>query len=328
MKRYLLLSLVVLLSVITLILGIVGTPTANSTVLNESMANSIDSTAVSTDTSPDSLIEWSEFINKDQISLAWVTPKAMRKGKNVLVTMGGMGAKLEWVQKWTEELYRAKLKEFNIGLVIAVKGPKEEYYDSREIGIKEMTKKFVEAYREYGLGETYLIVHSSGVFPAHEMFDHLWLGGNDPGNKKQKVRKLEILDHKGITKNKIHYIMLDGELGIPRGYTLTKQMVVNLKQLYSFYAIDADTKTLSGMAHEAKRVKAEFPGAVLHEFAVKNSGCNPGAKWCVHETLITTRPHNPARYDLEKDYTMFDSTRKVVTEYMEVVMSPPRRNER
>lgn len=306
---------------IALVTGVMHTPPATSTILNGSVADTTDSTA-STATAPvDSLIKWSEFVNKDQISLAWVAPKERLKGKNVLVTMGGMGAKLEWVQKWTEELYQAKLKEFNIGLVIAVKGPKEEYYDSREIAIKEMTKKFVEAYREYGLGETYLIVHSSGVFPAHEMFDHLWLGGDDPKNKKQKVRKLEILDPKGITKNKIHYIMLDGELGIPRGYTLTKEMVVNLKKLYSFYAIDADTKTLSGMAHEAKKVKEKFPEAVLHEFTAKNSGCNPGAKWCVHETLITTRPHNPARYDLEKDYTMFDSTRRVVTEYMDIVMS-------
>ena len=235
--------------------------------------------------------------------------------------MGGMGAKLEWVQRWTEELYRAKLKEFNIGLVIAVKGPKEEYYDSREIAIKEMTKRFVEAYSEFGLDETYLIVHSSGVFPAHEMFDHLWLGGNDPNNKRMIMRKLEVLDPGGITKNKINYIMLDGEPGIPKGYTLIQDMVVNLKKLYSFYAIDADTKTLSGMAHEAKKVKELFPETVLFEFTAKNSGCNPGAKWCVPETLITTPPHNPARYDLEKDYTIFDSTRRVVTEYMDIVIS-------
>ncbi len=264
-------------------------------------------------------LNWSEYINKNQIALAWTSPKEDLKGKNVLIMMGGMGAKLEWVQKWTEELYAAKLKEFNIGLVIAVKGPKEEYYDSREIEIKHMTKRFVEEYRKYDLGETYLIVHSSGVFPAHEMFDHLWLGGNDPNNKRMKMRKLEVLDPKGITKNRINYIMLDGELGIPRGYTLNGEMVANLKNLFSFYALDSDTKTLSGMAHEAIKVKDKFPNTILYKYEAKGSGCNPDAKWCVHETLITTRPHNPARYDLEKDYTLFDSTRKVVTFYMEVV---------
>ncbi len=307
--------------VMALVTGVMHRSPTGSGLLNSNNTAGYNSEKKATLPQNDKVIPWSEFINKDQISIAYMAPKGELKGKNVLITMGGMGAKLEWVQKWTEELYRAKLNEFNIGLVIAVKGPKEEYYDAREIAIKEMTKKFVDAYSQYGLGETYLIVHSSGVFPAHEMFDHLWLGGNDPNNKRMKMRKLEVLDPEGITKNKINYIMLDGELGIPKGYTLIKEMVVNLKKLYSFYAIDADTKTLSGMAREAKKVKEQFPEAVLHEFAAKNSGCNPGAKWCVHETLITTRPHNPARYDLEKDYTMFDSTRRVVTEYMEVVVS-------
>lgn len=321
MKKYITLLLTLIVALLILIMGVVFFPNFTSKDASGIAAVPVDTPNVAAVTAPDSTVTWTEYIDKDDISIAWMAPKQAMKGKNVLITMGGMGAKLEWVQRWTEELYQAKLKEFNIGLVIAVKGPREEYYDSREIAIKEMTKKFVDAYREYGLGETYLIVHSSGVFPAHDMFDHLWLGGDDPKNKKQKVRKLEILDPKGITKNKIHYIMLDGELGIPRGYTLTKEMVVNLKKLYSFYAIDADTKTPSGMAHEAKKVKTKFPEAVLHEFAVKNSGCNPGAKWCVHETLITTRPHNPARYDLEKDYTIFDSTRRVVTEYMDIVIS-------
>lgn len=35
--------------------------------------------------------------------------------------MGGMRAQLSWVEKWGEELYKAKLHEFNIGVIIAVK---------------------------------------------------------------------------------------------------------------------------------------------------------------------------------------------------------------
>jgi len=306
---------------IALVTGVMHHPLPSTKILNGSIKDSSATVNGENLEKDKPVLDWSEYINKDQISFAYTTPKDGLKGKNLVITMGGMGAKLEWVQKWTEELYSAKLKVFNIGLVIAVKGPKEEYYDSREIAIKEMTKKFVEAYREYGLGGTYLIVHSSGVFPAHQMFDHLWLGGNDPNNKKMKMRKLEVLDPEGITKGKINYIMLDGELGIPNGYTLEEKMVTNLKNLFSFYAVDADTKTPSGMAHEAKKVKERFPRTILYEYQAKGSGCNPGAKWCVHETLITTRPHNPAKYDLEKDYTLFDPTRKVVSFYMDVVRS-------
>lgn len=262
----------------------------------------------------------SDSIGKDQIVIIYPSGNENLKGKNVLITMGGMGAKLKWVQKWTEELYKAKLKEFNIGMIIVVKGPVEEYYDSREIEIKKMTKRYVAEYKKYGFNETFLIVHSSGVFPAHQMFDFLYIGGDDPNNKSMKMRRLEVLDPEGITKNRITYIMLDGELGIPKGYTLTEKMVKNLKKIYSFCAVDAETKTLSGMAKEAKMVKNKFPDkTVLYEYTAENSGCNRDAKWCVHETLITTRPHNPAGYDLEKDYQFFDSTRKVVTGYMGVV---------
>jgi len=315
MKKYALYSFIAII-VLTLIL-VYGLQKPNSpeTVLGSRITDS--SVKIQ---SSDTTLSPSDSIGKNQILIIYPLGKENLKGKNVLITMGGMGAKLKWVQKWTEELYKAKLKEFNIGMIIVVKGPVEEYYDSREIEIKEMTKRFVAAYQQYGFNETFLIVHSSGVFPAHQMFDFLYIGGDDPHNKSTKMRKLEVLDPKGITKNRITYIMLDGELGIPKGYTLTEKMVKNLKKIYSFYAVDSKTKTLSGMAHEAKKVQKEFPGkTVLYEYKAKDSGCNPGAKWCVHETLITTRPHNPAKYDLEKDYQFFDPTRKVVTGYMGVV---------
>jgi len=261
-----------------------------------------------------------DSIGRDQILIIYPLGKENLKGRNVLITMGGMGAKLKWVQKWTEELYKAKLKDFNIGMIIVVKGPVEEYYDSREIEIKEMIKRFVAAYQQYGFNETFLIVHSSGVFPAHQMFDFLYIGGDDPKIKSTQIRKLEVLDPEGITKNRITYIMLDGELGIPNGYPLKEKMVENLKKIYSFYAVDAETGTRSGMAHEAIKVKDTFQTkTTLYKYIAKNSGCNTGAKWCVHETLITTRPHNHAGYDLEKDYQFFDSTRNVVTGYMGVV---------
>lgn len=315
MKKSILLLVFTIIGLVTLFFGVSTQTDVPAKILD----GRIPDTSTTIEKS-DSVFFSSDTIGKDQILISQIVPDSQMKGKNVLITMGGMGAKLQWVQKWTDELYKAKLKEFNIGMIIVVKGPVEEYYDSREIEIKEMTKKYVSAYQKFGFNETYLIVHSSGVFPAHQMFDYLYLGGNDPKTKKMNARKLEILDPEGITKNRINYIMLDGELGIPRGYTLVEGMVKELKQIYSFYSVDAETGTRSGMAHEAIKVKNTFQAKTqLYKHIAKNSGCNPGAKWCVHETLITTRPHNPAGYDLEKDYQFFDSTRKVVTGYMGVV---------
>lgn len=317
MKKNVPIILILIFAVIILIFGVSRRTDVPAEILDSRLPDTSDIFEKS-----DTGIVWQDTIGKDQILISQIVPDSRMKGKNVLITMGGMGAKLKWVEKWTEELYKSKLNEFNIGLIIVVKGPVEEYYDSREIDIKEMTKRFVAAYKEYDLNETFLIVHSSGVFPAHQMFDYLYLGGDDPVTKKMNIRRLEILDPKGITKNKINYIMLDGETGFPRGYKLVDGMVDNLKQIYSFYAVDAQTGTESGMAHEAKKVKENFSKkTILHKYNAENSGCLPGAKWCVHETLITTRPHNPAKYDLKNDYQIFDSTRKVVTGYMEVVRS-------
>ncbi|MCA0388766.1 MAG: hypothetical protein LCH52_09755 [Bacteroidetes bacterium] len=319
MKKIIIIVFVFIVSFLTLFTFVNNSSDDKKTVV---LAGKINSDTSLIDSASQNSIDFtpSDSIGKNQIVIIYPSGKENLKGRNVLITMGGMGAKLKWVQKWTEELYKAKLNEFNIGMIIVVKGPVEEYYDSREIEIKKMTKRYVAAYQEYGFNETYLIVHSSGVFPAHQMFDFLYIGGDDPNNKSMKMRKLEVLDPEGITKNRITYIMLDGELGIPKGYTLTEKMVKNLKKIYSFYAVDAETKTFSGMAKEAKMVKNKFQDeTILYEYIAENSGCNRDAKWCVHETLITTRPHNPAGYDLEKDYQFFDSTRKVVTGYMGVV---------
>lgn len=315
MKKSIPLLIITIIALFTLFFGVSREPNSPVDVLNSRLPDTSDIFGKS-----DSGVVWQDTIGKDQILISQIVPDSELKGKNVLITMGGMGAKLKWVQKWTEELYKSKLNEFDIGLIIIVKGPVEEYYDSREIDIKEMTKRFVAFYQEYGMKETFLIVHSSGVFPAHQMFDYLYLGGDDPIIKKMNMRKLEILDPEGITKNKINYIMLDGEMGIPKGYPLVEGMVKNLKMVYSIYAVDAQTGTESGMADEAKKVKDNFSEkTILHKYIAENSKCLPGAKWCVHETLITTRPHNPAKYDLKNDYQIFDSTRKVVTGYMGVV---------
>lgn len=276
-----------------------------------------------------------------QILIAELYDSAGMIGKNVLITCGGMGAKLRWVERWTRELYIKKLKDYNIGLVCIIEGPREEYYDSRDILIQNLTKKYIDTYQKYNLNETLCIAHSSGVFPAHQMFDLLYDGGIDSNSSKKDIKANSTKrgkhkrshvqgDHKnsvlvpydslGITRNKISYIMLDGELGIPKGYTLTERMVKNLKHIYSVYAIDEKTGTRSGLYHEAIKVKQSYPDKTT-DFLVRsqNSGCRPNAKWCVHETVITTIPHNPSGYDLEKDYQYFDSNRQVVFEYMDSV---------
>ena len=45
------------------------------------------------------------------------------------------------------------------------------------------------------------------------------------------------------------------------------------------------------------------------------SGCDPGAEWCVHVTLVNTKPHDPTNADPTKDYSDF-AGRPVCTSYV------------
>lgn len=256
----------------------------------------------------------------NQILVAELYDSADMRGKNVLITCGGYKAELGWVSAWTQALYYKRLKDYNIGLICIIKGPRDEYYDSREIDIKTLTSRIVSAYQQYDLNETIIIAHSSGVFPVHQMFDLLYSGGKEGMALSKKGVKSANYDSRGITKNRISYIMLDGELGIPKGYALTADMVKHLKRVYSVYAIDDKTGTRSGLYHEAIKVKQRYPDMTT-DYIVRsqNSGCNKGAKWCVHQTVITTKPHNPAGYDLERDYQFFGDGREVVDEFMDRV---------
>ena len=45
---------------------------------------------------------------------------------------------------------------------------------------------------------------------------------------------------------------------------------------------------------------------------VPDSGCAPGARWCMHDAVVNTRPYNPSTYDLEHDYQVFGPAPRAV----------------
>jgi len=47
---------------------------------------------------------------------------------------------------------------------------------------------------------------------------------------------------------------------------------------------------------------------------VDHTGCDVGASWCMHDVVVTHKPHNPEHFDLARDYTDFEG-RPVTTEY-------------
>ena len=63
-------------------------------------------------------------------------------------------------------------------------------------------------------------------------------------------------------------------------------------------------------------------GGVLEVNAAR-SGCAAGAKWCLHDALVTERPHNPETFDLEKDYQGFLPDRPAAVAYLAAPWNPP-----
>jgi hypothetical protein len=63
-----------------------------------------------------------------------------------------------------------------------------------------------------------------------------------------------------------------------------------------------------------KSLGAQYGG--WFELDAGGSGCNAGATWCVHATLITTRPHAPSNASTHADYSDF-AGRPVCRAYIE-----------
>lgn len=227
-----------------------------------------------------------------------------KRGGKIAVIMGGMGAQLSWVEGWGDNLYNAALDSLGVKWVFSVAGPVDEYYKRLEIDIKSLSVELSKIADITGEApEIFLIAHSSGVFPAHQLFDMLF---NDKDDRK---------DNRFVKK--IHYFSLDGEPGFVDGYKLTDDMVKNLAKMYSVYAYDKTTKTISAMKEETLLMHTVFSyNSKLILLVVENSGCNPGAIWCVHDVMVNSKPHKPSSYDLKNDYTNFSGNRKVNIDYL------------
>ncbi|NUM71501.1 MAG: hypothetical protein HUU43_11670 [Ignavibacteriaceae bacterium] len=244
------------------------------------------------------------LLNKD---ISYAESKA--EGNDIVIMIGGMGAKREWVDAWTDELYRSALDTMGVKHVFTVKGPDQEYYDKLEIKVDTLINKVVKLADSLSAEKKkfriLIIAHSSGVFPAHQILDELYVKGKDKN---------------GVTAGRIHYFQLDGDPGVPKGYPLTAAMVNKLARMYIVYAFDKSTLTISAMHKESLMLYAMF-GSKSELVAVDASdcGCNPEKIWCLHETMITSKPHNKNMYDLAQDYTKFDKERKVTTSYLKAI---------
>ena len=110
---------------------------------------------------------------------------------------------------------------------------------------------------------------------------------------------------------KLVYFALDGGT-----HALDESLVAQMKAVYFVNAKDS-AKGESHNASSMRSLHSAFHGSHLFTVNANGSGCNVGATWCLHDTLVTTRPHNPNMFDLADDYEQFGGARKVVTSYVD-----------
>jgi hypothetical protein len=127
--------------------------------------------------------------------------------------------------------------------------------------------------------------HSSGSFVAHELLARL-AGGMDP---------------QGVTAGRVVYFNLDGGAS-----GLTPGAVGRLRHAYFVAAHDGATGTDSPRAATMRSLGATYASAGGYwQNDASDSGCHEGAQWCVHDALITTRPHAPNNASAHLDYSDF-----------------------
>lgn len=209
-------------------------------------------------------------------------------GTDLLVTCGGYSATDQDSRAWAMALaHSPSFASLAIGPVYAARGPRDASYAGHEIG----NSKLAAALTHQAAGARFVIVaaHSSGAFVADELLTQV----------TSEVR------------SKIVYFALDGGT-----HALNQSLVSQMKGVYFVNAKDS-AKGESHNASSMRGLHSAFHGSHLFTVDANASGCNGGATWCLHDTLITTRPHNPNMFDLAEDYQQFGGARKVVTSYVD-----------
>jgi hypothetical protein len=213
-------------------------------------------------------------------------------GNSMLIAYAGYNVDLASAEAWATALYRATLEARGVRHIWAVQGPADPSYSQLEIGNSKIASALIPLVSS-GTHFILAIGHSSGSFVAHELLGQLATGA-DPGD---------------VTKDKVVYFDLDGGGGI------TQAAIDRLRRAYFVGSHDSTTNSPNHADMMSLGSMYAAEGGFYDNDASK-SGCDVGALWCVHVTLINTKPHDPTTADPLKDYSDFVS-RPVCTSYIE-----------
>ena len=215
-----------------------------------------------------------------------VTTKDVPGGRDdVAIAYGGYTATDAESQAWVIALAGSMLAARGVGHLYAVRGPKDADYSSREIGNSTLATALAARTSAKSI---VVVAHSSGGFVA----DELWTFASD------------------ATLAKVTYFDLDGG-----SWSLTSALVAKMRGVYTVGADDPVAGKSENYSSD-ESLHTKLAGSHFYSVDASGSGCNTGAGWCLHDTLINSKPHDPAFYDLADDYVDFGGGRHVVTSYL------------
>ena len=220
-----------------------------------------------------------------------VTTRDYGPGNDIVIAYGGYSATDADSQAWVTALTTARLAQLGVGHTYAVRGPEDPDYSAREIGNSELAAAITPL--AASASHIVIVAHSSGGFVADELFTFI-----NP----------EVMA-------KVAYFNLDGG-----SWALDDDMVSTMLGVYFCNAHDS-VAGYSENTSSDEQLHQDFSGSRFFTVDADGSGCDVGAGWCLHDTLITNRPHDPTTYDLALDYTDFTGTRHVVTSFLDQAVS-------
>lgn len=216
------------------------------------------------------------------------------RGDSAAIFYGGYEARLDAAKAWARELYRADLRARGVRFLYAVQGPATVQYTGLEIG---NTNLLAHLLPRVGDRTKFILVlgHSSGSYVAQEMLRQV-AGTFDPQNK---------------AAGRLVYFNLDGGRA---GFT--DAAAAKMRKVYWVSPRDVAKGTggfNDGSMQSAGSQYAALGGLLRYD--ASQAGCNAGATGCVHNSLVITRPHSPARARPDVDYENFTG-RPVTTAYL------------
>ena len=127
----------------------------------------------------------------------------------------------------------------------------------------------------------------------------------------------------GAGKVQVSYrVRIETDARTPHARELLRRYVLSVRSTSSGVQIAGEMPKEALRDGAASNAGADSPRiSVAFEVSVPSTGCHDGAGWCLHDVVITHRPHDHETFDLADDYTDF-ANRPVTTEYLDPLLAP------